>query len=135
MTNDSEDEIKILTINTSDKPLPKWAVQIAPWSTASCPKSWGVYSPEHQEPGWYVNVAIDDGLASVDVESIYGPLEAGFKEAEDRAMRQLLPMLEGLNIETLTETQISTRDRAIALLRERLSIPGPVRSFGSKETP
>lgn len=127
--SEPEDEIKCWTIASGPRPAWMDKIRVAPWSVVACPKSWGEYSPEHQEKGWHLHVAIDDDLASVNVDAV------DHAEGEDRALRLLLPMLEVLDIETLTEKQQATRTDAIAMLKERFGIPGPVRQFGSTESP
>jgi hypothetical protein len=109
---------------------PNVEVVFQPWMTSSCPKSWGAYGPSerciivlHEEPpvpqpepcGWYVHVAVDDDLAKVDVEA------RSPEEGEEEALRQLLPMLEALDVEMLNEKQQATRTRAIKLMKELLA--------------
>ncbi len=111
---------------------PNIQIEFLPWSVTACPKSWGDHGPSarcdvvlHQEPtpppvesGWYINVAVDDDLAKVTVEAEFIDGEG---QGEEQALRQLLPILEALDLSTLSEKQLATRERAIRLLKERFA--------------
>ena len=103
-----------LTLKTSTKPCPIRFVYV-PWGVCLCPKSWGEYSPGHNEPGFYISLGFDDDLGQVSAEG------GNEDQAVANAERTALSFLRRQDTTDLSPKQRATRALALSLLADKTS--------------